>query len=34
VVATTQLLRARWRLAQDIQRLKIDESQEHAVVIG
>jgi Na+-driven multidrug efflux pump len=30
-VATVQLLRVRWRLAQDIQRLQIDETQEYAV---
>ena len=30
-VATVQLLRVRWRLAQDIQRLRIDETQEYAV---
>ncbi|HVT38280.1 MAG TPA: MATE family efflux transporter [Gemmatimonadaceae bacterium] len=30
-VATVQLLRVRWRLAQDIQRLRIDETQEYAL---
>jgi MATE family multidrug resistance protein len=32
VVATIQLLRVRWRLGQDIQRLHIDESADWAVV--
>jgi hypothetical protein len=31
-VATIQLLRVRWRLGQDIQRLHIDESADWAVV--
>ncbi|MFI5310142.1 MAG: MATE family efflux transporter [Gemmatimonadales bacterium] len=32
-VAVLQLLRVRWRLAQDIRRLEIDESSEYAVVV-
>jgi MATE family multidrug resistance protein len=30
-VALMQILRVRWRLAQDVQRLRIDESHEHEV---
>jgi Na+-driven multidrug efflux pump len=30
-VATLQLMRVRWRLAQDVQRLQIEESDEFAI---
>jgi hypothetical protein len=32
VAAALQLLRVRWRLRQDIQRLRIDESNEFVVM--